>query len=43
VSGEAFTVAADSERVVHEGRTYVFCCAGCKDEFLADPAKFAAK
>ncbi|MFN3649676.1 MAG: YHS domain-containing protein [Armatimonadota bacterium] len=25
----------------HEGNRYYFCCAGCPDEFKADPAKFA--
>ena len=26
----------------HEGTTYYFCCAGCIDEFKADPEKYAA-
>jgi Cu+-exporting ATPase len=24
----------------HEGKTYYFCCAGCKEKFSADPAKY---
>jgi Cu+-exporting ATPase len=24
----------------HEGKTYYFCCAGCKTKFSADPAKY---
>ena len=24
----------------HDGRTYHFCCAGCKDKFAADPEKY---
>src|ERR1700674_1077386 len=27
-------------RLQHEGRTYYFCCGGCKARFLADPAQF---
>ena len=26
--------------LVHEGRTYYFCCADCLDEFKAEPAKY---
>jgi P-type Cu+ transporter len=25
---------------VHEGKTYYFCCAGCKEKFSAAPAKY---
>lgn len=34
--------AALSEGLVaeHEGHTYYFCRAGCRDEFVADPARF---
>ena len=24
----------------HAGKTYYFCCAGCKEKFSADPAKY---
>ncbi len=24
----------------HEGKTYYFCCAGCKDQFVKDPKQF---
>src|SRR5204862_1509455 len=27
-------------RAVHEGRTYLFCSAGCKAKFEADPARY---
>ncbi len=40
VSGETFTVAEGSQHAVHEGRTYVFCCPGCKSKFEANPAAF---
>jgi Cu+-exporting ATPase len=28
---------------VYNGKTYYFCCAGCKPKFDADPAKYAAE
>jgi P-type Cu+ transporter len=27
----------------YEGKTYYFCCAGCKEKFDKDPAKYAEK
>lgn len=41
VSGKAFAVEADSTFSQHDGKTYVFCCPGCKKKFDADPAAFA--
>ena len=26
----------------HDGKTYYFCCPGCKEKFKADPAKYLA-
>lgn len=43
VSGETFTVATDSPKLEHDGKTYFFCCEDCVAEFKADPAKFLAK
>jgi YHS domain-containing protein len=43
VSGEAFTVTADSPRAEFEGKTYYFCCGGCAQKFAADPKKFLAR
>ena len=35
------TVAETSpHRAVHGGRTYYFCCAGCRSKFEADPERF---
>lgn len=35
------SVSRNSPHVVeHEGRTYAFCCAGCRSRFQADPAKY---
>ncbi|APR81769.1 Hypothetical protein A7982_07118 [Minicystis rosea] len=43
VSGEDFTVAADSPKVELEGKTYYFCCSGCAKKFQADPKKYLDK
>lgn len=43
VSGEEFTVEEGSQKVEHDGKTYYFCCGGCKKKFEADPAKFTKK
>ena len=40
VSGEEFTVTADSPHVERDGKTYYFCCSGCKKKFESDPSKF---
>ena len=25
---------------IHDGQTYFFCCSGCREQFVADPARF---
>lgn len=40
VSKHTFTVSADSPTVEHEGKTYFFCCPGCDEKFMQDPAKY---
>lgn len=40
VTGEEFTVAADTARSEFEGRHYVFCCPACKPKFDADPHRY---
>jgi xanthine dehydrogenase accessory factor len=42
VCGMAVDVAAARHRSTHEGRTYYFCSAGCRERFEADPARFVA-
>jgi YHS domain-containing protein len=32
---------ATAETVVFEGTTYVFCCAGCRARFEAEPSRYA--
>jgi YHS domain-containing protein len=40
VTKHEFEVAEGTVSSVHEGKTYLFCCPGCKPQFEADPAKF---
>ncbi|MYH31499.1 MAG: YHS domain-containing protein, partial [Acidobacteria bacterium] len=35
-------VAAASHQADVGGRTYYFCCAHCREQFLAEPQKYAA-
>jgi xanthine dehydrogenase accessory factor len=42
VCGMAVDVATARHRSTHEGHTYYFCSAGCRERFEADPARFAA-
>lgn len=40
ISGEEFVVEANSPHAEHDGKTYYFCCPGCRKKFESDPAKF---
>jgi xanthine dehydrogenase accessory factor len=40
VCGMEVAVGAAKETAVHDGRTYVFCAAGCRSRFEADPAAY---
>lgn len=52
-AAESITCAVTGEKIasksqaagssVHEGKTYYFCCGGCKSKFDADPAKYVTK
>ncbi len=42
ISGEEFVVDASSPHTEYNGKTYYFCCAGCKKKFESDPAKYSA-
>ncbi len=39
VSKEAFTVTDASPSTTYQGKTYYFCCTGCKEEFEKNPDK----
>ena len=43
VSGEEMVVEATSPKAEYKGKTYYFCCGGCKQKFEADPAKYLKK
>ena len=40
VTGEEIDVTADSPHSEYNGKTYYFCCGGCKKKFDADPTKY---
>jgi Cu+-exporting ATPase len=42
VCGMNVDPAAGKPTFEHEGKTYYFCCNGCRTKFAADPAKFLA-
>jgi Cu+-exporting ATPase len=43
VSGESFKKSEFTESMDYEGKTYYFCCAGCKDKFEKNPEKYVQK
>lgn len=43
VCGMEVDPATAEDQAVHEGKTYHFCCDGCRALFEADPAKYAAR
>jgi YHS domain-containing protein len=40
VMGTEFQVTKDTQSSVYKGKTYVFCCGGCKPQFDANPEKY---
>jgi xanthine dehydrogenase accessory factor len=40
VCGMTVTIASAAHRAEHDGRTYYFCCGGCRTRFLAAPAQY---
>lgn len=40
VMKDVFTVKEDSPTSTYKGKTYVFCCPGCKPQFEENPEKF---
>jgi YHS domain-containing protein len=43
VQGDVFEVTKDTSFSVYEGKTYVFCCPGCKPQFDANPEKYIGR
>lgn len=43
ISGEKFVPTAESPKSEYKGKTFTFCCAGCKKKFDAEPEKYASK
>ena len=42
VCGMTVSAAAAGHQADVGGRTYYFCCAHCREQFLAEPDKYAA-
>ncbi len=42
VCGMTVAVATARDKAEHGGRTYYFCCGGCRQKFLAAPDRYAA-
>ena len=42
VCGMAVTVEGARHQAEHAGRTYYFCCGGCRERFLASPEQYGA-
>lgn len=40
VCGMTVAVAAARQRATHAGKDYYFCCAGCRERFLAAPERY---
>lgn len=43
VSGHSFEITKDTLHSEVDGKFVYYCCAGCKDKFDADPAKYLSK
>ena len=41
VSGGEMKVGPETPRSTHGGKTYYFCCAGCKEAFDKDPGHYS--
>jgi Cu+-exporting ATPase len=42
VCGMSVDLATAKHKAVHAGETYYFCSGGCRDKFVAEPAKYLA-
>ena len=42
VCGMAVTINSAKHVAKHEGRTFYFCCAGCRIRFEAEPERYLA-
>jgi len=43
VGGESMLKSQAKATYKHEGKMYYFCCEGCKEKFVKDPAKYIGK
>jgi xanthine dehydrogenase accessory factor len=40
VCGMTVDISDAAHSAMHQGQTYFFCCSGCREQFVADPARF---
>ncbi len=43
VCGMSVDPATAKHQAEHDGKTFFFCCAGCRGKFVADPARYLAE
>ena len=43
VCGMSVDPATAKHKAEHAGKTYAFCCAGCKEKFLAEPQRYVGQ
>lgn len=43
VTGETMLKSQAKATYEYQGKTYYFCCEGCKEKFIKDPAKYIVK
>jgi xanthine dehydrogenase accessory factor len=43
ICGMSVTIAGARHTAEHAGRTWYFCCGGCRERFLASPERYAAQ
>jgi Cu+-exporting ATPase len=41
ICGMSVRIEGARHRAQHAGREYFFCCAGCREKFLAAPERYA--
>ncbi len=42
ICGMTVEIAGARHTAEHDGRTWYFCCGGCRERFLAEPERYAA-
>jgi Cu+-exporting ATPase len=40
VCGMTVDTTTAAHTAIHDAQTYFFCCAGCREQFVTDPARY---